>query len=47
MPENETSKPRTILVIDDDLPMLLGLKVLLERSGYKVKTCENSLSAIK
>jgi len=44
---NETSKPRTILVIDDDLPMLLGLRVLLERSGYQVKTCENSLSAIK
>jgi len=44
---NETTKTRTILVIDDDLPMLLGLRVLLERSGYQVKTCENSLSAIK
>jgi signal transduction histidine kinase len=47
LPANETTKPRTILVIDDDQPMLLGLKVLLERSGYKVQTCENSLSAIK
>jgi two-component system sensor histidine kinase/response regulator len=34
-------------VIDDDLPMLLGLRVLLERNGYKVVTCDNSLSAIK
>ncbi len=47
MSANETTKTRTILVIDDDLPMLLGLRVLLERSGYQVKTCENSLSAIK
>ena len=47
MPANESTKIRTILVIDDDLPMLLGLRVLLERSGYQVKTCENSLTAIK
>jgi len=47
VPANESTKIRTILVIDDDLPMLLGLRVLLERSGYQVKTCENSLTAIK
>jgi signal transduction histidine kinase len=47
VPANETTKTRTILVIDDDQPMLLGLRVLLERSGYKVKTCENSPSALK
>jgi len=47
VPANESTKIRTILVIDDDLPMLLGLRVLLERSGYQVKTCENSLTALK
>ncbi len=37
---------RTILVIDDDLPMLLGLKTLFERNGFKVSSCKNSLSGI-
>jgi signal transduction histidine kinase len=38
---------KTILIIDDDLPMLQGLKTLLERSGYRVTVCENSLGGIK
>lgn len=38
---------RTILVIDDDLPMLLGLRALLERSGYNVISSENSMAGIK
>ena len=42
-----TNKPRTILVIDDDLPMLFGLKTLLERNSYKVNACESSLSGVK
>jgi signal transduction histidine kinase len=37
----------TLLVIDDDMPMLLGLRALLERSGYQVTTCANSLEGIK
>jgi len=37
----------TLLVIDDDLPMLLGLRALLERDGYKVVTCDNSLACLK
>ncbi len=41
------STMRTILVIDDDLPMLLGLRALLERSGYNVISSENSLAGIK
>lgn len=40
-------KARTLLVIDDDFPMLLGLRALLERSGYKVITCDNSLSGVR
>jgi two-component system sensor kinase len=40
-------KKRTILVIDDDLPMLLGLRALLERSGYRITTCNDSLAGIK
>lgn len=38
---------RTILVIDDDLPMLLGLRALLERSGYNVISSESSVAGIK
>ena len=38
---------RTILLIDDDLPLLLGLKTLLERSGYHVIARENSADGIK
>lgn len=46
--KTENSKEaRTILVIDDDLPMLIGLRGLLERGGYKVSTCENSPASIK
>ena len=41
------STMRTILVIDDDLPMLLGLRALLERSGYNVISSENSVAGIK
>jgi signal transduction histidine kinase len=37
----------TLLVIDDDLPMLMALRTLLERSGYQVTACDNSLNAIK
>ncbi|MBI5963489.1 MAG: hybrid sensor histidine kinase/response regulator [Chloroflexi bacterium] len=44
---NTSKKPHTILVIDDDRPMLLGLKTLLERSGYDVIACENSVDGIK
>ena len=44
---NTSKKPHTILVIDDDRPMLLGLKTLLERSGYDVIACENSLDGIR
>jgi len=40
-------EPRNILVIDDDLSMLLGLKILLERNGYKVTACESSLSGVR
>jgi two-component system sensor histidine kinase/response regulator len=37
----------TLLVIDDDTPMLLGLRALLERSGYQVATCDDSRASIK
>lgn len=40
-------KSQTILIIDDDKPMLLGLKILLERSNYNVMACDNSLDGIK
>jgi len=40
-------KPRTILVVDDEFKILLGLRVLLERNGFKVIVCEDGLSAIK
>lgn len=44
----DTSKRlQNILIIDDDQPMLLGLKALLERYGYNVTACENSLAGIK
>lgn len=42
-----TKRLQNILIIDDDKPMLLGLKTLLERNGYNVTVCENSLTGIK
>jgi signal transduction histidine kinase len=48
LPNVKTKKEKlSILVIDDDLPMLMGLKVLLERSGYQVSTSENSRAGIE
>lgn len=41
------SPSRVILIIDDDYHMLLGLRAFMERNGYKVLTCENSLSSVK
>jgi two-component system sensor histidine kinase/response regulator len=38
---------KSILIIDDDRPMLLGLKTLLERNHYKVIVCEDSPSSLK
>jgi two-component system sensor histidine kinase/response regulator len=43
---NTAKEKRTILIIDDDQPMLMGLRVLLERSGYQVIVCNNSPSGI-
>jgi len=40
-------KTRAILVIDDDQSLLMGLRVLLERNGYKVTACNNAMSGIK
>ena len=37
----------TILVIDDDNSMLLGIKALLERNNYKAITCEDSRTSVK
>jgi two-component system sensor histidine kinase/response regulator len=37
----------TILVIDDDNSMLLGIKALLERNNYKAITCEDSRTSAK
>ncbi len=49
MLENISSakKTHTILVIDDEFKILLGLRVLLERSGYQVIICKDSLSGIQ
>ena len=44
---NPTMKSRTILVVDDEFKILLGLRVLLERDGFKVIVCEDGISAIK
>lgn len=41
------TNPYSILVIDDETKILLGLKALLQRSGYKVITCESSLKALE
>lgn len=38
---------KTILVIDDDYSMLLGIKALMERNGYKAITCEDSRIGVK
>lgn len=40
-------KSYSVLLIDDDSHMLLGLRALLERSGYIVTTCDNSPDGIK
>lgn len=37
----------TILVIDDDYSMLLGIKALMELNGYKAITCEDSRIGVK
>jgi putative two-component system response regulator len=42
-----TKDKRTILIIDDELKILLGLRVLLERNGYKVIMCEDGPCGIK
>jgi putative two-component system response regulator len=44
---NVKTKKRTILIIDDEFKILLGLRALLERNGFKVITCEDSLCGIK
>jgi DNA-binding response OmpR family regulator len=38
---------RTLLIIDNDYHMLIGLHAFMERNGYKVITCNDSLSSIK
>ena len=38
---------KNILVIDDDLPLLLGVQILLQRNGYIVRTSQGSLAGIK
>ncbi len=43
--ENTTS--RSIFIIDDDIRILLGTKILLERGGYKVEVCSDSLAGLK
>ena len=40
-------KINTILIIDDEIKILLGLRGLLERGGYKVLTSDNSPDGIK
>lgn len=47
MDSNTLLKTQTILLVDDDKPMLLGLKTFLERNGYNVAACEKSTDAIK
>ncbi|MBK8420050.1 hypothetical protein [Candidatus Villigracilis saccharophilus] len=42
MDSNTLLKTQTILLIDDDKPMLLGLKTFLERNGYNVAACERA-----
>lgn len=42
-----SKEPRSILIIDDEHNILLGVKRLLERSGYKVTTCDDGLASIK
>ncbi len=44
---NTANKPRTVLIIDDEIKILLGLRVLLERNGYKVIVCENGSYGLK
>ncbi len=41
------TKNQTILILDDETKILLGLKALLQRSGYKVTTCDSSLKALE
>jgi DNA-binding response OmpR family regulator len=45
--KNMKTEPRTILVIDDEFKILLGLRALLERNGCKVILCEDGPSGIK
>jgi two-component system sensor histidine kinase/response regulator len=44
---NTSRKPHTILIIDDDVTMSMGLEFLLKRNGYMVTVCENSQTGIK
>jgi len=39
--------PSSILIIDDEEPMALGLKTLLEREGYRVTTSNNGMDGIR
>jgi signal transduction histidine kinase len=47
LPESVKTKTRTILIIDDEIKILLGVRVLLERNGYKVIMCEDGPCGIK
>ena len=44
---SKEKKTHTILVIDDEFKILLGLRVLLERSGYQVIICSDSQSGLQ
>ena len=40
-------KRRTIMHVDDDMPLLRSTKSLLEKQGYVVITCANGLEAVE
>ena len=37
----DSSRPRTVLVIEDDASITLGLRINLEAEGYRVLTCDD------
>jgi len=48
-PEKAAMSPKikSILIIDDEMNLLIGLRALLEQNGYLVTTCSNSIAGIK
>jgi len=45
--DRETAEPKTLLVVEDDPALLIALRDILEGAGYRVRTAENGMTALK